>query len=187
VIDTLAQEVDAAERGQRMRRALTLRLLWARALHADGQRSKAMRVLAQAVSFATTEGYVRAFLDEGRGVVNLLRELRATPWHTVASAGEPDPEAFLDKVLRGVTEETPAPGAPTGTAPGRMRLVVPLTRKEIQVLKLAAEGLSNDALAQRLFVAETTVRTHLRNIHVKLDVRNRVEAVAVARRLGLID
>ena len=188
VVDSLGQDVEAAERAQRMRRALTLRLLWAQALYANDQRSRAMRVLAQAVSFAAAEGYVRAFLDEGRGVPNLLRELRTKSWSTVSSSGEAAPEAFLEKVLRGVTEETPAPGAPTGThITGPMRLVVPLTRKEIQVLKLAAEGLSNYALAQRLFVAETTVRTHLRNIHVKLDVRNRVEAIAVARRLGLID
>jgi LuxR family maltose regulon positive regulatory protein len=54
------------------------------------------------------------------------------------------------------------------------------------MLRLAAEGLSNDALAERLFVAETTVRTHLRNINVKLDTRSRVEALAAARRRGLI-
>jgi LuxR family maltose regulon positive regulatory protein len=62
-----------------------------------------------------------------------------------------------------------------------------LTRKEVQVLRLAAQGLSNDQLAERLFIAETTVRTHLRNINVKLDARNRMEAIAVARRLGLMD
>ncbi|MNR15678.1 Transcriptional regulatory protein LiaR [compost metagenome] len=61
-----------------------------------------------------------------------------------------------------------------------------LTRKEIQVMRLAAEGLSNDQIAERLFVAETTVRTHLRNINVKLDARNRMEAIAFARRAGLI-
>jgi LuxR family maltose regulon positive regulatory protein len=55
------------------------------------------------------------------------------------------------------------------------------------VLRLAAQGLSNDQLAERLFIAETTVRTHLRNINVKLDARNRMEAIAVARRLGLMD
>ena len=61
-----------------------------------------------------------------------------------------------------------------------------LTRKEIQVVRLAAEGLSNDEIAERLFVAETTVRTHLRNINVKLDARNRMEAIALVRRAGLI-
>jgi LuxR family transcriptional regulator, maltose regulon positive regulatory protein len=61
-----------------------------------------------------------------------------------------------------------------------------LTKKEIQVMRLAAEGLSNDDIAERLFVAETTVRTHLRNINVKLDARNRMEAIALTRRAGLI-
>jgi LuxR family maltose regulon positive regulatory protein len=54
-------------------------------------------------------------------------------------------------------------------------------------MRLAADGLSNDDIAERLFVAETTVRTHLRNINVKLDARNRMEAIALARRAGLID
>ena len=54
------------------------------------------------------------------------------------------------------------------------------------MLRLAAEGLTNDQLAERLFVAETTVRTHLRNINVKLDARSREEAIAIARRLRLI-
>ena len=59
-----------------------------------------------------------------------------------------------------------------------------LTRKEIQVMRLVAEGLSNDDIAERLFVAETTVRTHLRNINSKLDANSRTQAVAIARRLG---
>jgi LuxR family maltose regulon positive regulatory protein len=78
----------------------------------------------------------------------------------------------------------PAPGAASGTEAQPTSEL--LTRKELQVLRLAAEGMSNDALAERLFVAETTVRTHLRNINVKLDTRSRVEAIAAARRLGLI-
>jgi LuxR family maltose regulon positive regulatory protein len=71
-------------------------------------------------------------------------------------------------------------------APALDMLAEPLTRKEIRVLQLLAEGYSNTAMAEKLFVSDSTVRTHLRNINTKLDSRSRTQAVAVARRLGLI-
>ncbi len=192
VIDSLRQELDASERAQRERRALTIRLLLAQALHRDDQRNKAMRVLAKAVRIAAVEGYVRLFLDEGPMVLALLRELRAVPTVLLedAAAGDDAPLAFIDRLLP--ADGTPPPVAEAAPPAARLPQAAAapgselLTRKEIQVMRLAAEGLSNDQIAERLFVAETTVRTHLRNINVKLDARNRMEAIALARRAGLI-
>ena len=65
-------------------------------------------------------------------------------------------------------------------------LAEPLTRKEIRILELLAEGYSNAAMAEKLFVSDSTVRTHLRNINTKLGARSRTQAVALGRRLGLI-
>ena len=62
----------------------------------------------------------------------------------------------------------------------------PLTRKEIRVLQLLAEGYSNSVMAEKLFVSDSTVRTHLRNINLKLGARSRTQAVAIARRLGVM-
>ncbi len=62
----------------------------------------------------------------------------------------------------------------------------PLTPKEIKILSLLSQGYSNNVLAEKLFVSTSTVRTHLRHINSKLNVGNRTEAVAVARRLGLL-
>jgi LuxR family maltose regulon positive regulatory protein len=64
--------------------------------------------------------------------------------------------------------------------------VEPLTQKEMQVLKLLAEGYSNSAMSEKLFVSDSTVRTHLRNINMKLVAQNRTQAVSLARRYGLI-
>jgi DNA-binding NarL/FixJ family response regulator len=61
-----------------------------------------------------------------------------------------------------------------------------LTRREIELLKLVADGLSNKAIAQSLFVSENTVKYHVRNILQKLGVQNRTEAVAHAIRAGLL-
>lgn len=200
VVDALRHELDASERAQRERRALTIRLLLAQALHRVDQRNKAMRVLAKAVRIAAAEGYVRAFLDEGPLMTVLLRELRSVPTVLLegASAGDEAPLAFIDRLLprevgsrQRLSDTVPSEQAAqeSGKA-AAMAAASPvsevLTRKEIQVMRLVAEGLSNDDIAERLFVAETTVRTHLRNINVKLDARNRMEAIAVARKAGLI-
>jgi len=61
-----------------------------------------------------------------------------------------------------------------------------LTPREVEVLALVAEGNSNQAVAERLFVTERTVRFHLRNIYAKLGAGNRTMAVAVARKTGII-
>ena len=61
----------------------------------------------------------------------------------------------------------------------------PLTRREIEVLRLVAEGLSNQSIAERLFVSDHTIHRHLANILNKLDVSTRAAAVALAARRGL--
>lgn len=66
----------------------------------------------------------------------------------------------------------------------RLRLGVSL--RELEVLQLVAEGLSNQQIAERLFVSLNTVKTHSSRIFEKLEVRNRTQAVERGRRLGLI-
>jgi ATP/maltotriose-dependent transcriptional regulator MalT len=77
-------------------------------------------------------------------------------------------------------EDSGADGAPTEG------LAEPLTAKEVRVLQLLAEGYSNSAMAEKLFLSDSTVRTHLRNINTKLNSRSRTQAIAIARRLGVI-
>ena len=61
-----------------------------------------------------------------------------------------------------------------------------LTQREIELLQLIAEGLSNKAVAQKLYISENTVKYHIKKILQKLGVHNRTEAVAYALRTGLI-
>lgn len=71
---------------------------------------------------------------------------------------------------------------------GRMRRPgVSLSLRELEVLNLVAEGASNEAIAERLFLSRATVKTHLAHVYDKLGVNSRTEAVAVARRQGLLD
>ncbi len=86
-------------------------------------------------------------------------------------------------VTRQVIEEfarLPAPQTESRAA------VSALTVRELEVLKLLARGLSNHEIAQRLFVAETTVKSHVAHVLMKLDLRDRVEAVVFAYEVGVV-
>src|SRR5262249_54612843 len=75
----------------------------------------------------------------------------------------------------------------TETAPAEPRLDHPdLTRRELEILRLVAEGLSNSELAKMLWVTEQTVKFHLSNIYRKLNVSNRTEASRWAQLNGLL-
>lgn len=61
-----------------------------------------------------------------------------------------------------------------------------LSKRELEILNLMAQGLSNDEIAAKLFVSLSTVKTHNQNLFVKLDVKRRTQAIEKARRLNLI-
>lgn len=179
-----------AQASQRQRRALKLQVLQALALQRAGSPADldaALALTGRLLQAAQAEGYVRLLLDEGPAVGTLLRRAQAA---LQASAERTDP--LVDDCLQHLialagdepladepapAADLPAPGAP---------LDEPLTRKEIRVLQLLAEGYSNSVMAEKLFVSDSTVRTHLRNINLKLGARSRTQAVAIARRLGVM-
>ena len=76
--------------------------------------------------------------------------------------------------------------SPRLTATASPPLIEPLSQRELEVLRLIAQGLSNREIGERLFLAIITVKGHNRNIFRKLQVRRRTEAVARARELGLL-
>jgi LuxR family maltose regulon positive regulatory protein len=79
-----------------------------------------------------------------------------------------------------VAEEAPLVPSPAAA------LAEPLTQRELEVLHLLAEGLSNKVIAERLVVAPSTVKQHPKNIYGKLDVHSRTQAVARGRELTLL-
>lgn len=68
----------------------------------------------------------------------------------------------------------------------KMAAELELSKRELEVLSLMAEGCSNQEIAARLFVSLSTVKTHNQNLFVKLDVKRRTQAIEKGRRLNLI-
>jgi DNA-binding NarL/FixJ family response regulator len=94
-------------------------------------------------------------------------------------------QAFSESIYlpSGVPAAEPRPAHPASAAGEEVDI---LTRREIEILRLAAEGHSNTELARRLWVTEQTVKFHLSNIYRKLDVANRTEAARWAAAHGLL-
>jgi LuxR family maltose regulon positive regulatory protein len=159
--------------------------LKALAHQAHYQTNQALAALVQALALAELEGYIRTFVDEGFPMAQLLLTFSQRP-----SAIN---QAYLDTLLaafprtegRGLREDSPAPG-PSGLSPQSSALVEPLSKRELEVLSLMAEGLTNIEIAQRIFVSTQTVKVHTRNIYGKLGVNSRQQAVTKARALGLL-
>ena len=65
-------------------------------------------------------------------------------------------------------------------------LIEALSEREIEVLQLIAEGLTNSEIASRLFLSLNTIKVHTRNIYGKLNVHSRIQAIARSQELGLL-
>lgn len=91
--------------------------------------------------------------------------------------------ALAPSVTRRVVEQILARPRPAMDLPVVLDV---LSRRETEILKLVAEGLSNVEIADRLVVSETTVKTHVGNLLGKLGLRNRVQAVVLAYETGLV-
>lgn len=189
-LDIVDAELRAALASNRNRRALKLRVLRALALQRAGQAQAALDEIGTVLQAASQEGFVRLILDEGPAAGALVhRYASAAQAHEGSSAaGAPRSDPILADYLQRLLQiigpvalPAEAEAAYEGNADAE-----PLTRKEIRVLQLLAEGYSNSAMAEKLFVSDSTVRTHLRNINLKLDAKSRTQAVAIARRLGVI-
>lgn len=179
----LKDAIREAQALKRQRRTHKLQLLLAEALCQSGQLAQGMRRLRDALQFAASEGFVRSFADEGPELLRRVAEVRNT-----LTADDPL-AAFAATVLAAggwdlpVAATTPAPAAIPPAAAAASNL---LSERELQVLRLLADGHRNKEIAERLFVSETTVKAHLRSINVKLATQSRTHAVAMGRQLGLV-
>jgi LuxR family maltose regulon positive regulatory protein len=166
LLDTMERSASA---GERRRKLITIYLQQALVHQAAGHREKAVARVEKALDLAAPEGYLRAFLDEGPAIVDLLPRVR----HLA-----PD---FVSRVLAAASGEDV--GRPT---PRAQALVEPLSERELEILRLIAAGRSNPEIAELLYLSLNTVKWHAKNLYGKLNVGSRIEAVARAQELELL-
>jgi LuxR family maltose regulon positive regulatory protein len=153
-----------------------LRILESLVLNEKGEADAALVSLQHALELAGPENYLRSFIDLGQPAEALLR--RALESQSLS-------EPTVGYVRQLLSRFRPTP--PIKPSPPRAALPIePLTERELEVLCLIAEGLSNREIGERLFLALSTVKGHNQIIFGKLQVQRRTEAVARARELGLL-
>ncbi|MEZ4711271.1 MAG: LuxR C-terminal-related transcriptional regulator [Caldilineaceae bacterium] len=155
---------------------LKVMVLETMALAAQGNREAALERLEDALEIAEASGLIRLFVDEGAPMAALLR---------AAAARKPRP-AYVGKLLAAFEPQPTRAAMAAAPAPSAQALIEPLSERELEVLQLIAEGLSNREIGQRLYIAIDTVKGHNRRIFGKLQVQRRTEAIVRARELGLL-
>jgi ATP/maltotriose-dependent transcriptional regulator MalT len=172
ILEPFDREMEA--RGWADERLKTM-VLQAVARYTLGEHEEALQTLNEALALAEPGGFVRLFVDEGAPMAELL----------AAAAVQGIRPRYARRLLAAFEAEAKV-GQPTSSASGPASLTGLLSSRELEVLRLIAQGLSNQEIGKRLFLALDTVKGHNRRIFEKLDVQRRTEAVARARELGLL-
>jgi LuxR family maltose regulon positive regulatory protein len=152
---------------------LKVMVLQALAHQAQGDPDTALRLLAETLALAEPAGFIRPFVDEGRPMADLLARLKEEGGRL---------KEYTQKLLAAFAQEEKIHPSSFLLPPS----LDSLSQREREVLQLIAQGLSNQEISQRLFLALDTVKGHNRRIFDKLQVQRRTEAVARARELGLL-
>ena len=166
------RQAEAANRDDRMIYMLVLEVL---ARQAVGQMDQAMNLLERALALAATHGFAMTFLCHGAPMEALLQEAvrrRISP-------------AYAGRLLAASGRGTSA-GIHAGALPSPTSLPEPLSKRELEVLRLLTSSLTGPQIADELFISLGTFQAHTKSIYGKLGVHNRIEAIERARDLKLM-
>lgn len=167
--------IDAKKTGREDKR-LEVLILLSLAYYIVGNPEKAKKLLEKALLLSEPNGFIRSFIDEGEKVVDILRQ--TTVSGKVLDYKNKIIQAF--KSYKTEIEEKSFLSSPHS-------LIEDLSKREIEVLQLIAQGLSNREIGEKLFLAIDTVKGHNRRIYGKLGVNNRTSAIKRASTLGIIN
>ncbi len=173
----LQRLLKTAQDGGRTGSVIEIFILQALTNQAQGNTSDALDSLQHALTLAEPEGYVRIFVDEGSDMSHLLST--AETHGMIPGYVRMLLTAFEFDEHNKITYSTAEPSITKA-------LIEPLSKRELKVLQLIAQGLSNREIGEKLFLALDTVKGHNRRIFSKLQVKSRTEAIAKARSLNIL-
>lgn len=162
-----------ARSDNRIETLVYLKISYAVMYRMTGERQKAISSLIEAMEFAADEDLLIFFLFDLNFTGDLLEEA-----YKIQAAGKTRiPKEFIDKLRAAIEKKNNRQ---------KIQQKCELSVRESATLKLISENLSNREIGEKLFVSLNTVKTHLKNIFLKLEVDNRSDAVVKAKEMGLL-
>ncbi len=172
--ERLLQKLETlGEPGERIESLIEIKILNGVLYHDLGEEKQAKTYLIEALALAEKENLMMFFVEEADSIGDLLMEIYPFPADIKLKLSK----RFIDGINLAIKKKLM----------GKQDFFMdPLSTREIDVLNLMKENLSNQEIADNLFVSINTVKSHVKNIHLKLDVNNRSKAITKAIELGLI-
>jgi len=178
---------EAAEEGARTGSVIEILTLRALALQAQHESGEALAALERALRLAEPDGYVRLFVDEGAPMEALLSEFLKARSKGSRDSRQHAMLGYTQRLLAAFESRHMSTEPPVGRAPeSDQPLLDPLTTREREVLELITEGLSNQEIAARLFIATSTVKGYVHSVLRKLEADSRTQAISRAHELHLL-
>jgi LuxR family transcriptional regulator, maltose regulon positive regulatory protein len=173
VVEALDAAIENAQQRELAHRSVELLVLRALAKKEGEDWAGALADVNRALTLAAPRNYVRVFLDEARELGALIDRLDMEQLRGSEAA----------PLARRLQRAMCSPGIQGGAAVG---MGEELTKRELSILRRLETGLSNKEIAEAIFVSEGTLKWHLHNVYSKLNVKNRTQAMARARVLGIL-
>ena len=169
----LSKLLKMAQTANRIERIIETKVIYAILNKATGDKEKAIKNLIEALEDAACENILMSFVLFHSGISDLLKEV----YKIQATTKTKIPKGLIDKLKLAIERREKFLKTNSESV---------LSDRELDALKLIAGNLSNQEVADRLFVSLNTVKTHIKNIFLKLAVDSRIQAVAKAKELGML-
>ena len=156
-------------------RCLVLQALLYRSLDKRGQ---SLQCLNRALELAAPEGYIQTFVDEGEPMLRLLQE----------ALQQKILSEYIRLLIKAFKDEAPEDkySQDLSAHNGVSIPMKPLNKREMEIIRLIADGYSNKEIAQRLYISVRTVKYYTTSIYTKLEVSGRAQAAVIAKDLGYL-
>lgn len=176
-IPILHKLADGLETKEAIELLVEVELLKAKAYMLRNERDEAVRSVLTSLKYTQAEHFIQTYITEGEEIETLLKEIKERKKVKSSELLDAVSNEYIHELLRRFeTEKRPA----------SIISEEKLSDREMDTLKLLSEDLTNQEIANELYISITTVKTHVRNILLKLEAKNRSEAVSIAREKQII-
>jgi len=177
----LKRLLDSASTAGWLHHKIQILILMARAYQGQSEIEQALIATNQALTLAEPSKYVRIFFEEGPQMGELLSVIRDGQQNKNLSAFQRKQASYINSLLAALKKEDHTP-----KTKAENELIEPLTRREMDVLRLLITNMTVPEIADELVVTSNTVRSHVKRIYEKLEVHRRLSAVEKAKELNLV-